>query len=402
MPDYGIPYSEKDIWVHPRNRFYKTKGLKKDIVISKEKMKLLVKLLHDNNIKAIYYDEICSKLDQYKIYTPITYPTDYKYYSIPYFFNSYNLNRNKVISLYGKEYGDDANLFLIKETYIANLKKIVDEIKFDGIFLDSLGWLCEISSFGRTYKGTKIDKSPDSICSDFISEIKKVIGKDFLIFGNFGFYVDPDKVFSNTKKLIDYWVVEFPSLELIRKIEIYPKTFSDLNESFNSGFYDIVVYQPFFNMSNSETYEYLIAIAAINGVGIYHKNDYLGIKVLRETISKYNNFIFSNKQLFGGYKSCKEIVLNKHPDIPVNCIDIGKSLIINFLTVESSSYLWEPRTVHDKVEISLNESFCRKDITALNPENLDINISKKLYKNTCKIEIVFPESITWIILEVKK
>ena len=402
MPDYGVPYSEKNLWFHPRNTFYKLKGLKEDIVISKDKIKLLVNLLHKYKIKAIYYDEICSKDKEFNMYSPVEYPESYKYYSLPYFFTKKDFNRYKVISLYGKEYGNDANLFLIKETYIANLKKIVDEIKFDGIFLDSLGWLCELSSFGHTYKGTKIDKSPDSICSDFISEIKKVIGKDFLIFGNFGFYVDPNKVFSNTKKLIDYWVVEFPSLELIKKTEIYPKTFSDLSKVFNSGFYDIVIYQPFFNMSDPKNYEYLIAIAAINGVGVYHKNDYLGIKVLQEIISKYNNFIFSNKQLFGRYKSCEEIILNKHPDILVNCIDIGKSLVINILTVEPNSYIWEPKTIHSKIEMSLSESFCRKNITVLNPENLDINISKKLYKNTCKIEINFPESTTWIVVEVKK
>lgn len=404
MPEYGKPYTEKEYWIHPRNDFYKKKGLKADIVISKEKIKSLISLLHKNNIKAIYYDEICSKNDKFKIYTPIFYPNTYTYYSLPYFFKEEYFNKKKnALSIYGLEYGYDGNIELIKEKYTNELYKFVKEVGFDGIFLDSLSWLCEATSFGYTYEGRKINKTPDDICSDFIKSIKNKLGKDFLVIGNNGFYKNPLYVFNKTKKIIDLWNVELPGGELVKKVELYPKTFSQLNDYYSKGYYNIVIYQPFFDTNNVYNYELLIALAFSNGVNVYHKNDYLANNYLKDSIKRYNNFLLKNKNAYFPQKKMEcNIDLEVYNNLLYNCYETKDFIVINLFNVNRDSPIWAPEKISSNTKISFKTGpqLCSLDINYLTPDELkNVVIVKKIDNNKCEITISVVK--TWLTLIIK-
>lgn len=403
MPDYGSPYSEKELWLHTRNEFYRKKGLAKDIVISKSKIKLLISLLHKNNIKAIYYDEICSKNKEFNIYPPFNYTENAENFSLPYFYKEDLLNKlNKPISLYGIEYGYDANIELIKERYVAELSKMVKEVGFDGIFLDSLTWLCEASSFGKNYKGEIFNKTPDNICNDFITKIKKELGRDFLVIGNNGFYKNPLIVYNQTSKSIDVWNVEFPSNQLIQKISLYPKTFSELNEAFAKGYYNMVIFEPFFDTNNTDIYKIFMAITFSNGVNIYHKNDYLGDKNLAEVISKYNNFVRKNADIYFGTKTkFDKNSINVSPDILYNFYQTDSDFVVNLINVDAKNHIWNfPKIFKQDIYINMDRQFCLKEVESLTPENSKIKITKKITPSDCVIAI--PTFDTWLTLRINK
>lgn len=403
MPEYGNPDLKEDIWIHPRNSYYRTRGLNKDIVLSKHKMKLLIQLLHENNIKAIYYDQICTKDKKFMIYTPIRYPKDYYNYSIPHFFSLDTLNKNKIISLYGKYYGYDANLYLIKDMYAEALAKTIDELDFDGVFLDSLTWLCEVSSFGRTYNGDSINKSSDDVCYEFISAVKKKVKKNIIVMGNNGVYKDPIRVYPKTRNIIDFWIVEFPDLELIKKIEIYPKRFYELHSVFSSGYYDVVIYQPFFSISKPYIYKYLISIALINGVGLYHKNDYLGNSDLRKIIENYNIFVRSNESIFSKIAvNCISKVKNICPKMIFNCKEDNKNIAISLVLVDPNSYIWDPIKTYGNIYLFLDKHLCNKKISITNPEQVDVMFTKQIENSYCKLKVKPPENSSLILIKVRK
>jgi hypothetical protein len=411
MPEYGKPYTDKDIWIHPRNEFYKKRGLKKDIIISKEKIEYLISMLHKNQIKAVYYDEICTYNEKYKIYPPINFSENKDFYSIPYFYKYiFSSKLNGPISIYGHEYGNDANIELIKKDYISDLSRTVKELGFDGIFLDSLGWLCELSSFGSTYDGKNLNKSPDEICSSFIKDIKTYIGENFLVIGNNGFYKNPRLTFPKTLDTIDIWLIEFPTKDLIEKISLYPKTFIELNDELSKKEYTSIIYQPFFNISNIYNYNILMALAISNGVDIYHKNDYLGSN-LKESIKIYNNFTEKYKKIFypKNQRNKNEINLKVSKDLLFNYyfIENNKKFVLNLINVKPESKIWSPERVitdkEDNIILYLPINLCKdKNINIVSPENLPNKVDLLIDTNFCKINMLYFEVWATIIIEDKK
>lgn len=192
--------------------------------------------------------------------------------------------------------------------------------------------------------------SPDEICYSFLNNIyKKVknIKPDFKIIANMGFYKNPSVTYSKTltltKKFL-IWNVEFPNAKIIKNNPLYPKTYKSLLEEFSKRYYNLVIYQPFFNAQNPDLYSFLFAIAVSNGLGIYHRNDYLGTNwafPLKDPIIKFNKYIFKNSGLFyGKNEKCKNISVKIRNDIIYNYYCKKDEIVINLINIKQNTSIF--------------------------------------------------------------
>ncbi len=418
MPNYGVLYTDKETWVHPRNDFYRKRGLKNDIVISKAKIKKLINLLKDKGIHVCFYDEMGANdmnglRKDFAIYEPIELINiSENIYSLPQFFdlNKSFKNKGKMVKLYS-EYSYDGNPYTMKDYYAEQLAKAVKEFGFDCMFHDSLTWLFEAAYFGYLYNGQKINLSPDEIGKIFIKTIEdklKKIKPDFLNIINGGPYDNVDKTFGETRKHF-LWTLEFPgNKSLIENVAFYPKTYMELNEALNSGFYNIVIYQPFFNIINPKNYKTFMALTFSNGVNIYHKNDYLANNLLNASIAEYNKFsILYGKFLYPKVKEIpNNLTLKFDKNFPYVFYRVGNYYVISMINVKPNLNIWgnNNNDIFQNLKLKIEGIKKVKKIIFLTPDNNKYFFGSELnfeINNGHSIDIHVPELDIWSIIVIE-
>ncbi|MGB9763444.1 MAG: hypothetical protein ACPLW7_05610 [Minisyncoccia bacterium] len=418
-PNYGVLIDNREIWLHPRNKTLKaTIPVDKDIYISKTKIKELVSLLHKNNIEAYYYDEMGANdekgfNEKFAIYPPIVYPNNADYYSVPYFKKESDLNKFKgPITLYG-EYGPAGNPYTMKLYYAKQIERLIKELNIDGIFLDSIGWKCELASFGRLYNGSSLNLTPDDICYDFIKSIQdtaKSLGKDnFKVFINMGFYKDKNLAYPKTLKIENViWTIEIPNYHGWQNNKLYPKTYKELFNKLSKEKGSLIIYQPFFDTKNPYIYQILISIAVSNGLYMYHRGDYLGTAwalPLVPVVKEYDNFILRVKDFLYSERIFNEsIKVSINPDLIYNYYISKGFLVINIININPRFFLTDNIIKLDKDKVSVViEGLVKKNnkISILTPnKNEKIIISKNDYKKLI-LEIYNLDTWTTILIPYK-
>ncbi len=406
IPEFGVLVPEKDTW---SNAVYRGKTL-----TSKNTMKIFKRICEKKGIKVIGYDEPGSR--EYNVYGPVEFPKDGRRYSIPF----YNMNfpSNQPIVIYGANYLPDLNILTGAYYYSEQMKESKKIFNWDGFFIDSLVWLCEITAFGKDKKGNKItDLSCDDLMYNFLKKIRDKVGNEFYITANMGgqeAYPFPpvkeeDVIYRKSHKLIDGWCFEVPPNP--QNYKCYPVKWEDLVLTYKNlrdiyketNFYAIYNWAATWEMSDKNL-KALYAITHSSKFGIYY----------HDARRYYTNFALR----YGEILYSKNLIDNEiEIDGEMPFLSLSKNLsyydtkhnyfVIHLINVNPEKFIWTAKDEYPEIknkEIEINLPFETKVkkvllISADDGKNDPVNVD--FQQEGKKIKIKIPYLDVWDILIIQ-